>query len=296
MISYPPVKQMPRHTFLILLICLGFSPAWAAPAVPSSAQAPQAVPHRAIYEVDMVASRSGSQIIDIHGKMFYEWGVACDAWVTNHRFNLVYEYADSPGMRISSDFATYESKDNQAFSFSSRRARNGELYEDLRGHSTAKEAVFTSPDTLKFELPANIMFPTAHTLRMIEEIKKGSKFFSATVFDGSDEEGPIEINTVIGGKVNPMKSLKPSDRLDMSLLNTPAYKVRMAVFPLKSDEEESDYEMSLVFHENGIISDMTIDYDHFSVRQKLVALEKMDSSCGAAVKKSPLPKKTTKQE
>ncbi len=288
MIFRTPKFPLYRPAALICLITLGFSPAMASPPVPAPA-AQTAVPHRAVYEVDLVATRSGSQIIDIHGKMFYEWGASCDAWLTNHRFNLVYEYADSPGMRIASDFATYESKDEKSFNFSSRRSRDGELYEDLRGSSNPAKAVFTSPDNLSFDLPKGIMFPTAHTMRMIEEAKKGTKFFSATVFDGSDAEGPIEINTVFGGKVNAMKTLKPSDKLDMTLLNSPAYKVRMAVFPLDSDEEESDYEMSLVFHDNGIISDMTIDYDDFSVRQKLVALERMEPKCGKTAPKRSVP-------
>lgn len=280
MISLFTQKRPRAYLPIISLICLGFSPAQAAPAKLDDAAALKAAPHRAIYEVDMVSSRSGSQIIDIHGQMFYEWGASCDAWVTNHRFNLTYEYADSPGMRVTSAFSTYEAKDNSQFNFSSRRSRDGKPYEDLRGSSNLKEAVFTSPAELKFELPKNIMFPTAHTLRMIDEAKKGTKFFSATVFDGSDQEGPIEINTVIGPKVNPLKNIASSKGLDMDLLNTPAHSVRMAVFPVDSDDEESDYEMSMVFHDNGIISDMTIDYDDFSVRQKLVALEKMEPGCG----------------
>ena len=288
MIFHIPTSPLYRPAALICLIIFGFSPAMAAPAVPAEiAQA--AVPHRAVYDVDLIATRSGSQIIDIHGKMYYEWGASCDAWLTNHRFNLVYEYADSPGMRIASSFATYESQDHESFSFSSRRLRDGQLYEDLRGHSDPAQAVFTSPGDLRFDLPKGAMFPTAHTLRMIDEAKKGTKFFSAAVFDGSDTDGPIEINTVFGGKANPMKTIKPSDKLDMGLLNTPAWNVRMAVFPLDSDEAESDYEMSLVFHENGIISDMTIDYDDFSVRQKLVALERTEPKCGVSAPKKAAP-------
>ncbi len=273
---------------IILLICFTFSPALAAQA----ATLPAA--HRAIYDLDMVATRSGAQIIDVHGKMFYEWGPSCDAWVTNHRFNLVYEYADSPGMRISSDFTTHELKDGSTFNFSSRRSRDGKLYQDLRGHSNLQEATFTAPDNLRFDLPKGTLFPTAHTLRMLEEMHKGARFYSANIFDGSDEEGPIEVNTFFGEPVNAMQSIKPSDKLDMSLLNTPARRVRMAVFPLDGEEEESDYEMTMVLHDNGIISDMIIDYDDFSVRQSLVALEKINADdCGMPKKKS-LPKDKSK--
>jgi len=44
---------------------------------------------------------------------------------------------------------------------------------------------------------------------------------------------------------------------------------------------EADYEMDVIFHENGIISDMFIEYKDFSVTQKLVALEKIKKeNCG----------------
>lgn len=282
------MRPYPSTILLIFLAFLASSGALAAAATDKAAA------HRAIYDVDMVATRSGAQIIDVHGQMFYEWTPSCDAWATNHRFNLIYEYADSPGMRVSSDFSTYELKDESAFHFSSRRKRDGKLYQVLRGHADVNKAVFNMPENLHFDLPEEIMFPTEHTLRMIEELQKGTQFFSAAVFDGSDEEGPIEINTFIGKRVNPMKVIKPSERLDMSLLNTPAYQVRMAVFPLHSQEEESDYEMSLVFHDNGIISDMVIDYDNFSVRQSLVALEKLDGDRCGLVRRSPDPKDKSK--
>ena len=54
---------------------------------------------------------------------------------------------------------------------------------------------------------------------------------------------------------------------------------RWTAFPLHSESEVADYEMSIVFHENGVISDMFIEYDDFSVRQKLLALEPLESGC-----------------
>ena len=60
--------------------------------------------------------------------------------------------------------------------------------------------------------------------------------------------------------------------------------MRMAIFQASDQEEESDYEMDMVFHENGIISDMTIEYDDFTVKQKLVSLEKLPAiACEALV-------------
>ena len=120
------------------------------------------------------------------------------------------------------------------------------------------------------------------------------KFFSATVFDGSDDEGPVEINTFIGNPTNAMKFVTPSDALDMTLLNTPAWNVRMAVFPVAQKEASSDYEMSMIFHENGVISDMLIEYDDFSVTQKLVALDRLEDEIACNAPKSDMSSSTKK--
>lgn len=244
------------------------------------------VPHKALYDINLVATRSGSQIVNISGQMFYEWHPTCEAWVTDHRFSLFYEYADSPGMRINSDFTTYETFDGTEFNYSARRSRDGELYEELRGRAEignkAGEAIFSMPEGLTYAMPKDAVFPMIHTARMVEKASANQKFFRAVVFDGSDKDGPVEINTFIGKEVNPMNIVKANEELDMSLINSKAWKARMAVFPIESQEEFADYEMSLVFHENGLISDMLIEYDDFSVTQELVALEKLDvASCEA---------------
>lgn len=258
-------------------------------------------PHKALYEINLVATRSGSQVINISGKMFYEWKPTCDAWITDHRFNLFYEYADSPGMKITSDFSTFETFSGETFNFSARRKRDNNLYQELRGQAVVAdkggEATFTMPDDLNFDLRKGAMFPMMHTVELVKHAKNDKKFFQAVVFDGSDDEGPVEINTFIGKPANALAVIKPSDELDMSLLNTPAWNIRMAVFPTMDEEAVSDYEMSMIFHENGVISDMLVEYDDFSVTQKLVALEKLDAgSCGSPKKESKKVQKTEKKQ
>jgi len=138
-------------------------------------------PHKAIYDINLIATRSGSPIINISGKMFYEWKPSCEGWITNHRFNLFYEYADGPG-------------------------RNDGV----------RKAIFSIPEDVSFDLSENTNFPMMHTVKMIQHMLNNDKFFNAIVFDGSDDE-----------------------------------------------------------HSNGVISDMEVDYDDFSVSQQLIALEKI---------------------
>lgn len=285
-----------RKSVLIMALLLAASPALAAERLD---KAPREIlaPHKALYNIEMISKRSSSQILNIHGQMYFSLKPTCEAWSTDHRFNLYYEYADSAPMQITSDFTTYEPVDGKSFDFNSRRKRDGELYQELRGTAVrndkgAGNVTYTTPEGLTFDLPDGGLFPMAHTAEMMSAIRSGKKVFSAVVFDGSDDEGPIEINTIVGKAVNVMATMQPGPAIDTTLINSPARKVRMAFFPVGNDNEAADYEMDVVLHDNGIISSMTVDYGEFSVSQKLAALEKITMpACGKESVKAETPDK-----
>jgi hypothetical protein len=242
--------------------------------------------HKALYDIRLLATKSGSQIVNITGKMLYEWEPTCDAWISNHRFKLSYEYADTPPMNIVSDFSTYEPFDGKSIDYTSQRKRDGQLIEELRGSAEIDEkgkgaAVYTIPRGLEFDLPEGTMFPMTHTLNVIKAISEGKKIYNGTVFDGSDADGPIEINAVVGKALRANEIVKPSQNIDAKLVASPAHKVRLAFFPLSNASESADYEMDIAIHDNGVISDMHIEYDDFSITQKLVALEPLPGGCPA---------------
>lgn len=244
-------------------------------------------PHKALYEVTMETRKNGSQVSNINGKMFYEWKTSCDAWISNHRFDVLYNYSDMPPMRIKSDFSTYESFDGKSLSFTSQRKRGGQVFEELRGNANLEgedgsgAAMFTLPPDLDIDLPEGTLFPMAHTLDVIDKINQGKKFYKATVFDGGDKDGPVDINTFIGKPFDTKGMAASLEKAEKGLIENKAWSLRLAFFPLLDYSATADYEMDIVFHENGVISDMTIEYDDFSVRQKLVAIEPMEDSCGA---------------
>jgi hypothetical protein len=246
-------------------------------ALPAAAAVPLA-PHQALYDIEMVAKRSSTQVVNISGKMFFEFRPVCDAYTTNHRFSLSYEYADSPPLSITSNFSTYETADGRTFDYNSRRRRNGEIYEELGGEASLDaarvgKAVYSKPGDLSFDLGPGTLFPMAHTIELLKQAKLGKKFFTATVFDGSDDAGPVTINAVIGPRIDAPPVPAAAKGIDAALLASPAWKVRLAFFPLNSDDAAAEYEMNVLLHENGVISDMRVDYHDFSVTQKLVALK-----------------------
>tara|TARA_R110001592_G_scaffold3525_34_gene20248 strand:+ start:20659 stop:21558 length:900 start_codon:yes stop_codon:yes gene_type:complete len=245
--------------------------------------------HKALYEIQLSSKSSSSKIANISGKMFYEWQPSCDAWVSNHRFDMMYEYSEGPALRVTSDFSTYESFDGARFNYTSQRKKDGAVFEEVRGNVKANEAaypneaVYTIPEDLVFDLPKGTLFPMAHTLDVLNAIRTNKKFVQATIFDGSDDEGPVEVNSFIGKPATYTIPEEYKEYIDKDLVQAKAWKLRLAFFPLNKPDSTSDYEMSLVFHENGVISDMEIDYGDFSVTQTLVAIEPLGDACDPEV-------------
>ena len=269
-------------TASLFMLC---SPNVYAQAVIDPALVAGLMPHKALYDVRLSSKKSGSNISNISGTMFYEWQPTCDAWVSNHRFDMVYEYPEVPPVRITSDFSTHESFDGSTFSFTMQRKRAGVLYEELRGSVNTgnagddNEVVYSIPQGVSFHLPKGSLFPMAHTISVLDKIKQGKKFYNATIFDGSDENGPVDVNSFIGKE----ETYKPADKyaqyIDSDLVSSNGWNVQLAFFPLNNFEEIADYEMSLVVHENGVITDMLVKYKDFSITQKLRALEPMVNAC-----------------
>lgn len=263
---------IPMKYFLSVIVLL-------AGTIPSAAHAIEAAfaPHKALYDISLKSISSGSQIANISGQMYYEWREDCDAWTSKHRFNLLYEYSDEPAMRITSDFSTFESFDGETLDFISRRHQNGQLFEVVKGQATKELASFSSPENLSHALPQGTLFPMAHSKYVINALHKGEKFARATLFDGSDAEGPVEVNAFIAKPIETIAAQNIAGK--SNLLDSQAHEVQLAFFPLSSEEDTPDYEMRLTLHENSVISDMDIDYGEFSVRQELIAIEPLEHAC-----------------
>lgn len=269
-------------------------------AVPAAAQPrTDLAPHKAIYNIKMTAKSSASPVLNIGGEMFFEMKAGCEAWTTDHRFNLNYEYADSPPMMVTSDFTTYEAYKGGTLVFNARRKRNGELFEEVRGRAEiapGKEgaALFTMPDGMRYNLPVGTLYPMAHTAQLRDHVAAGKTFFAATIFDGSNEDGPVEISAFIGRPVDAAALIKPGPEIDADLIAAPARRLRMGFFPLSKSESSPDYEMTALFHDNGIISDMVVEYKEFTVHQTLKALEKQPPEDCVPGKAAPEGKDTEK--
>ncbi|MBI1300883.1 MAG: DUF1849 family protein [Alphaproteobacteria bacterium] len=272
------------HVFFSIVIFVIAQPAYAKL---DRASEMGFIAHKAHYEIKMASKKSSASVSNITGTMIYEWQPSCDdAWITTHNFDMLYEYREIPPVRINSHFSTRETFDGQKFNFALQRKQNGAVYEEVRGNAYKNsddqkgKAEYTKPVDLVFTLPEGTLFPTSHTMAVVQQIRDGRKFDNLTLFDGSDEQGPVDVNTIILSK-GAVKEISPgSENIDQALLKPQNWNLRLAFFPLiDPTNDQADYEISVNFHENGVISDMKIDYKDFSVIQNLTTLEPIEISC-----------------
>jgi hypothetical protein len=246
------------------------------------------VGHKAVYDIKLTRTKSSSQIINISGTMNFSWKPSCEGWITDHHFKLRYDYADTKPMVIESNYVVFESFDGKNLQFSSSQKEDGKIIEGTKGSATPLKAQFTIPQSMKFDLKKTTMFPTAFSMGLLHEAKQGKRFYNAQVFDGSEIEGPMEINSIIAASKTGQIYLKATSKdknINSNLLTGLSWPIRMAFFREEQQESIADYEMSLILHENGIISDMIIDYPDFSMQQKLVSLDEVPAeTCGHSTK------------
>lgn len=265
------VYRSDRWLVLVALFFLGSAPAFAV----------DIAPHRALYSLSLASSKTagGAGVIGASGGMIYEWGETCDGWTVQQRFRLRLEYAEQENVEMSSTLVTWESKDGLRYRFNERRLKNGDLDEEIKGEAKLAGkgkggvAEFIKPEATTLTLPEGTLFPTAHTLVLIDRAEGGDEFVSRKVFDGAEVENSGQITAVIGPALKPDAGAKDGNLPKSPLLERPSWRMRLAFFPADSKVEEPDYELGQRLLDNGVSQDMTIDYTDYVIHARLDDIE-----------------------
>lgn len=263
---------------LLALAALLAVPA-VVPATPAQAASAGIVAHRALYKVSLARAASSSEIIDVNGRMGFEWRDDCDGWAIEQRYLMSFSRASGDGYEISSKYTTWESKAGDVYRFIIERERGGGS-ERIRGSAALPlplgtgdgKATFSDPRPEEILLGSETLMPTEHTMRLLAEAKQGKRFFRATVFDGSEVEAGSLVSAVIGAR----RSGKPP--IEHPALAGEYWPVRLAFFKPDSAESRPDFEMSVDLLANGIARRMVLDYGDIRVAMTLERLETLDAN------------------
>lgn len=242
---------------------------------PPTVRGAEIAPHRALYVMTLGSARNDSGVVDARGAMDYEWGETCNGWTIEQRYRLKMRYSETPDVDIVSSFVTWESKDGLRYRFNQKQTRNGELDQEIRGEARLDGpgkggvAEFTKPQPQTLQLEPGVLFPSAHTILLIDAARRGENFVSRHVFDGSTDENAVQVSAAIGLRVTP----DPVAATRSPLLERPGWRIRLAFFPVDANEEKPDYELGMRLLDNGVSQDMLIDYGDYSIRAKLDDIE-----------------------
>lgn len=264
---------MTRKFFLVISLS---TLALTTPRVEVTAATPQLQPHRAVYTMAFGTARSGSGTADARGVMYLEWAEGCDGWTSSQRVKLMLYPTQGGELDTDSNFSSWESRDGGSYRFTVRNMRNGQVTEELRGDAKLEgpdrsgRAVFATPPGLSFALPKGALFPTEHMARLIVAAQAGENRFSRVIFDGGNIAGPMEANAIIGATARP-----PAKVLE-ELKSLASWPVRLAFFPINSQQAEPEQEMAIRLYENGVADHFLIDYGDFTVTAVLAKMEPLD--------------------
>jgi hypothetical protein len=243
---------------------------------PAFAGASDYASHRAIYEMKMSRSTSGSEVIDVRGTMTYEWQDACDGWTTTQESQMKFFYQDGKTVDLGWKLNSWESKDGLRYRFFVDNTTDGKPTSEYKGDAKLDgadkggTAQFTSPKSESIKLPAGTLFPTGHTITLLNHLKVGDRLLYATVFDGTDDGGPFDISAVLAATPEPDPALATLSPL---LAKGPVYRVGLAFFAPGGKQSTPEHEQTLSVYANGIVSRISLNYGSFSVDGVLMKVE-----------------------
>lgn len=260
-----------------------FAVAWLLSHEAHALAAGQMVPHRAIYEMTLEDVRSGSGIGAIDGRMVFEFtGSACDGYSLNMR--MVTQMTDSQGLTNLTDLrsSTWEQGNGKKFRFQSAQYLNDKLGDVTMGRAERappKEEVkvkLSQPSRAELDISGPILFPTQHSLKLIEKAVAGKTVFQAKIYDGSEKGRKVyETTAFIGTKVRPGADEKRLEKAakDKRLGEIPSWPVSIGYFELTDGDLTPSYQIDFRLYENGVSRELLIDYGEFTIHGKLSSLE-----------------------
>ncbi len=269
------VVSLTRPVLAALAMCL------AASSDPSVA-APDVVPHRAVYDLTLTTGSGRGEVADVSGTMLFEWSDSCDGWSLTQRTAMSFLYQTGEEIDLGWNLATWESKDGLRYRFFVRKLENGELTEEFRGEARLDGpgkggvAEYTLPEQRSIELPPDTLFPTAHSLKLMERIVAGDTLFWARVFDGSDAEGLFDVSAVVASH---LATEAGGPNRSPLLAAGPSARVGLAFYAAEGEAAEPEHEQTLRLHRNGVVEGLDLNFGDFTVHGALKDIKKLPSGC-----------------
>lgn len=232
--------------------------------------------HRAVYDLSLL--RGGGDVIDAEGRIVYEFvGNACEGYTTNVR-QLTTLLGDIGEMTLDTNVTTFEDSEAGALSFRTRTLLDGVPMMRTRGEAEIADGELRimleeprSDEIVHAEVPA---FPAQHIIAILDAARSGDAILAMAVFDGGDEGDDIhDTLAVIGAALGP-----DEDSAFSQLTQTQRWRVTLSYFDRgEAGDGTPGYVAGFDLHENGVTTDLTLDFGDFALAGTMTSIEFLDT-------------------
>lgn len=250
----------------------------------SVASAVELAAHRAFYRLSLASASNESNMAGVEGAISFEIKDACDAWIVEQNYALRFQLANGGDIDNVDKYVSWESKDGLEYRFNITRLTNGQETETVGGRAELESAggpgmaTFEQPAKDRIALSRGTVFPTEHTVILLEKAERGALFDRHLLFDGSKVEASAPVTTVVLAQREPgsetvMKSPLGPDSI---------WPMQLAFFAAEGEaqpgEELPDFEMTMNIQSNGVVTSLILNFGDFKVNGVLEKIEELPAS------------------
>lgn len=253
-----------------------FGVLFAVALITSPVGAVELAAYQAGYTVHLGKTRDAAAISAVTGQIAYGVEKICDGWLFQQSGTMNMHLPDGKIIPQVMNFSSIETGSKYQFSVSTEGIGKEVILgrAEMGADGKPGEAVFSRPEKKTFTLPADTLFPAAHTRFMIEGAMAGKLQLESHIFEGTD----VDAAKLLVVFVSPMSDQGKAivNKLGGELKNHAGWNFRLAYFDPKSQTGEPLYEVGVDQLDNGIALRWVLDYGSYGVEMNMVKVEILD--------------------
>ncbi|MCK5931698.1 protein of unknown function [Fulvimarina manganoxydans] len=262
---------------------IGLLPVVPIALMASGSLAATLAPHRAVY--DLALTSRSMDLIDGSGRIAMEFRQeTCGTFDLDYRFVARFEREDAT---VVTDQQTVSAEDAAAntFTFTTRTFVDGAAAWVIRGKATNSDSStrveLEEPEARSFDLPLSV-FPSAHTMELIEKAKAGERIVETKLFDGDNEADKLlsttAIITAVGEETSSDEGVgrvtDDAREVPEKLDGLRAWEVKEVYYNSDSDPDGLPlFETTYTLYENGISGEIAFETGDYGFAGTLTQLE-----------------------
>jgi EipB-like len=243
-------------------------------------------PHRAYYVLEAVRLDSKGGISSIAGKLAYEiTGNDCEGYAVNYRIANRYIQGEGEPQTMDIRLTSFESGDGLELDMKQKQFVNASLETESRIKAKKPkdgkdgEGELEGKESKTFTIDAAAIFPTAFQKKLMEAAERGETRSSVMVYEGSDDEKASRAISFIGPKKSGSTIAAGADAPTLDALNKlPYWPVTVSYYAVDAKgDEQPTYSATFNMLENGVSTDLVLDYGNYALKGKLEKIEMLKS-------------------